>query len=142
MTLTIIDTFGFLFSNYYALQNLKTSKGFPTGMITGFMNFIANLGKDYKTDYILFSLDSKGESFRNRIYPQYKANRKEAEEELLQQLPICLELIKEMGFKSIEKERYESDDIITSITKIAKEAKVARNSVYKYIKEFENENMA
>ncbi len=121
MTLTIIDTFGFLFSNYYALQNLKTSKGFPTGMITGFMNFIANLGKDYKTDYILFSLDSKGESFRNRIYPQYKANRKEAEEELLQQLPICLELIKEMGFKSIEKERYESDDIITSITKIAKE---------------------
>ncbi|RUM57352.1 MAG: DNA polymerase I, partial [Nautilia sp.] len=119
-TLTIIDTFGFLFSNYYALPYLKAKNGTPTGMITGFMNFISNLGRDYKTDYILFSVDSKGKSFRNEIYPEYKANRPEAPEDLKTQLPIALELIKEMGFKSIEKEGYESDDIIASITKIAK----------------------
>ena len=104
MTLSIIDTFGFLFSNYYALPHLRTSKGTPTGMITGFMNFISNLGRDYKTDYILFSLDSKGKSFRNEIYSEYKANRSEPPEELLAQLPIALNLIKEMGFHSIEKE--------------------------------------
>ena len=121
MTLTIIDTFGFLFSNYYALPYLKTSNGTPTGMITGFMNFISNLGRDYKTDYILFSLDSKGKSFRNEIYSEYKANRSEPPEELLTQLPIALNLIKEMGFHSIEKEGYESDDIIASITTIAKQ---------------------
>ena len=120
MTLTIIDTFGFLFSNYYALPHLRTSKGTPTGMITGFMNFISNLGRDYKTDYILFSLDSKGKSFRNEIYSEYKANRSEPPEELLAQLPIALNLIKEMGFHSIEKEGYESDDIIASITTLAK----------------------
>jgi len=120
MTLTIIDTFGFLFSNYYALPYLKAKNGTPTGMITGFMNFISNLGRDYKTDYILFSVDSKGKSFRNKIYPEYKANRSEAPEDLKTQLPIALELIKEMGFKSIEKEGYESDDIIASITEVAK----------------------
>jgi DNA polymerase-1 len=119
-TLTIIDTFGFLFSNYYALPYLKAKNGTPTGMITGFMNSISNLGRDYKTDYILFSVDSKGKSFRNKIYPEYKANRPEAPEDLKAQLPIALELIKEMGFKSIEMEGYESDDIIASITNIAK----------------------
>ena len=120
MTLTIIDTFGFLFSNYYALPYLKAKNGTPTGMITGFVNFISNLGRDYKTDYILFSVDSKGKNFRNEIYPEYKANRSEAPQDLKTQLPIALELIKEMGFKSIEKEGYESDDIIASITNVAK----------------------
>ena len=120
MTLTIIDTFGFLFSNYYALPYLKAKNGTPTGMITGFLNFISNLGKDYKTNYILFSLDSKGKNFRNEIYPEYKANRPEAPEDLKTQLPIALELIKEMGFKSIEKDGFESDDIIASITQVAK----------------------
>ncbi|WP_457560837.1 hypothetical protein, partial [Caminibacter sp.] len=46
-TLTIIDTFGFLFRNFYALPPLKSKKGVPTGMITGFMNFIASLGRDF-----------------------------------------------------------------------------------------------
>jgi len=120
MTLTIIDTFGFLFSNYYALPYLKAKNGTPTGMITGFVNFISNLGRDYQTNYILFSVDSKGKNFRNEIYPEYKANRSEAPQDLKTQLPIALELIKEMGFKSIEKEGYESDDIIASITNVAK----------------------
>ncbi len=119
--LTIIDTFGFLFSNYYALPYLKAKNGTPTGMITGFMNFISNLGRDYKTNYILFSVDSKGKSFRNNIYPEYKANRPEAPQDLKTQLPIALELIKEMGFKSIEIDGYESDDIIASIANIAKQ---------------------
>ena len=124
MTLTIIDTFGFLFSNYYALPYLKAKNGTPTGMITGFMNFIANLGKDFKSDYILFSLDSKSKNLRNEIYPQYKANRTEAPEDLKAQLPIAIELIKEMGFKQIEKDGYESDDIIASITKLAKQKNI------------------
>jgi len=118
--LTIIDTFGFLFSNYYALPHLKSKDGTPTGMITGFMNFIANLGKEYQTDYILFSLDSTKKSFRNEIFSNYKANRKEAPDELKEQLSIALDLIKQMGFKSIQIDGYESDDIIASIATIAK----------------------
>ncbi len=120
MTLTIIDTFGFLFRNFYALPPLKSKKGFPTGMITGFLNFIASLGKDFETDYLVFTLDSKEkETFRKEIFPKYKANRPEAPEDLKAQLPVAIDLIKEMGFKMLEIPGYESDDIIASLAKLA-----------------------
>ena len=121
MVLTIIDTFGFLFRNYYALKsaNLRSSKGIPTGMLTGFMNFIASLGKEFPTDYIVFALDSESETFRKKLYPEYKANRKEVEEDLKIQLPIAIDLIKEMGFKMIEAKGYESDDVIASLATLA-----------------------
>ena len=120
MTLTIIDTFGFLFRNFYALPPLKSKNGTPTGMITGFMNFIASLGKDFPTDYIVFTLDSKKkETFRKEIFPKYKANRPEAPEDLKTQLPIAIDLIKEMGFKMIEIPGFESDDLIASLASLA-----------------------
>ncbi|GAB6074432.1 DNA polymerase I [Nautilia lithotrophica] len=120
MTLTIIDTFGFLFRNFYALPPLKSKKGFPTGMITGFLNFIASLGRDFETDYLVFTLDSKEkETFRKEIFKDYKANRPEAPEDLKTQLPVAIDLINEMGFKILEIPGYESDDIIASLAKLA-----------------------
>jgi len=120
MVLTIIDTFGFLFRNFYALPPLKSKKGTPTGMITGFMNFIASLGRDFPTDYVVFTLDSKEEeTFRKKLYPEYKANRPEAPEDLKTQLPIAIGLIKEMGFKMLEIPGFESDDLIASLATLA-----------------------
>ncbi len=122
MTLTIIDTFGFLFRNFYALPPLKSKKGTPTGMITGFMNFVSSLGRDFPTDYVVFTLDSKKkETFRKELFSEYKANRPEAPEDLKTQLPIAVELIEKMGFKMIEIPGFESDDIIASLAKTASE---------------------
>jgi DNA polymerase-1 len=118
-TLTIIDTFGFFFRSFYALPPLKSKDGFPTGLLTGFMNFINSIGRDYKTDYIVFALDSKGPSFRSEIDPEYKAHRPEVPEDLLKQLPIAIEWIELMGFEKIEKSGFEADDIIASLCKIA-----------------------
>ena len=116
MTLTIIDTFGFLFRNFYALPPLRSKKGIPTGMITGFMNFIASLGRDFPTDYVVFTLDSdKKETFRKELYKSYKANRPEPPEDLKMQIPIAINLIKDMNFKMIEIPGFESDDIIASL---------------------------
>ncbi|WP_281950587.1 DNA polymerase I [Nitrosophilus kaiyonis] len=123
-TLTIIDTFGFFFRNYYALPPLKSKKGFPTGLLTGFINFIYNLSSEHKSDYLLFALDSEGPSFRNKIDKNYKAQRPEAPQELLMQLPVAIEWIKKMGFKQLMKEGYEADDIIASIVKCAKEKNI------------------
>lgn len=120
-SLTIIDTFGFLFRSYYALPPLKAKNGFPTGLLTGFMNFISNIGKDFQTDYLVFALDSKGNTFRNEIYEQYKAHRQEVPQDLLRQLPIAIEWIEKMGFKTAAKVGYEADDIIASIAKGASE---------------------
>lgn len=114
-TLTIIDTFGFLFRSYYALPPLKSSKGFPTGLLTGFMNFILNIGKDFKTDYLVFALDSKGDTFRKALYPAYKSHRPEVPQDLLTQLPVAIDLISKMGFKTAICDGFEADDIIASL---------------------------
>ncbi|MDN5043611.1 DNA polymerase, partial [Aliarcobacter butzleri] len=120
-TITIIDTFGFLFRSYFALPPLKSKDGFPTGLLTGFINFISNIGKDFETDYIVFALDAKGETFRNKLYSQYKAQRPEAPEDLLTQLPIAISWIEKMGFKTAIRTGYEADDMVASIANDAKQ---------------------
>jgi DNA polymerase-1 len=115
-TVTIIDTFGFFFRAFYALPPLSNKKGFPTGLLTGFTNFISTLHKDHSSDYIVFALDSKGPTFRNEIDPNYKANRSAPPEELSMQLPIAIEWIEKMGFASMSQSGFEADDIIASLT--------------------------
>ena len=119
--MTIIDTFGFFFRSYFALPPLRNSEGFPTGLLTGFINLIDSLRRDHGTDYIVFALDSKGKTFRNELYPEYKANREAPPEDLTKQLPVAIEWINEMGFANLSKEGYEADDIIATVTKKAKE---------------------
>jgi len=119
-TLTIIDTFGFFFRNYYALPQLRNSQGFPTGLLTGFANFIYAIKNEHDTDYLLFALDSKGKNFRHTIDPNYKANRPEAPEDLKAQLPVAISWIEKMGFKSYKEEGYEADDVIASAVRFAK----------------------
>jgi len=119
-TLTIIDTFGFFFRNFYALPNLRNKDGFPTGLITGFANFIYTLREEHETDYILFALDAKGKNFRHDIDPNYKANRSPAPEDLKTQLPVAISWIEKMGFKSFLQEGFEADDVIAAATKFAK----------------------
>ena len=121
-TVTVIDTFGFFFRSFYALpQHLRTKEGFPTGLLTGFTNFIATLQKEHESDYIIFAIDSKGETFRNEIDVNYKANRSAPPPELTQQLPVAIEWINKMGYKTLGKTGFEADDIIATVVKCAKE---------------------
>jgi DNA polymerase-1 len=120
-TITIIDTFGFFFRAYYALPPLRNSEGFPTGLLTGFINLVDSLHRDHSTDYLVFALDSKGPTFRNEIYPEYKANREAPPEDLTKQLPVAIKWIEEMGFANLSKEGFEADDVITTVTKFARE---------------------
>ncbi|MCB4744227.1 MAG: DNA polymerase I [Sulfurovum sp.] len=120
-TITIIDTFGFFFRAYYALPPLRNSEGFPTGLLTGFINLVDSLHRNHATDYLVFALDSKGPTFRNEIYPAYKANRESPPQELIEQLPIAIEWIEKMGFANLSEEGFEADDIITTVTKFARE---------------------
>ncbi|MBR2157086.1 MAG: DNA polymerase I, partial [Campylobacter sp.] len=116
-TITIIDTFGFFFRLYYAMSGLKSKDGKPSGMVSGFANFIANLKNEFASDYIIFALDSKGKTFRSEIDPNYKTNRQTPPEALLEQLPVCIEMIEKMGLYSFSKEGYEADDVIASAVK-------------------------
>ncbi|EAL7270151.1 DNA polymerase I, partial [Campylobacter jejuni] len=80
-------------------------------------NFIYSLKNEYKSDYIVFALDSKGKTFRSEIDPNYKQNRTPPPPELLEQIPICIKMIEKMGFISVSQEGYEADDIIASFVK-------------------------
>ncbi|MBV5320691.1 MAG: DNA polymerase I, partial [Sulfuricurvum sp.] len=120
-TVTIIDTFGFFFRSFYALPPLKNKQGFPTGLLTGFINFIASLHKEHSSDYLIFALDAKGPSFRAEIDPAYKANRSPAPEELVMQLPIAIEWIDKMGYKSLSMSGFEADDMIASVVRQARQ---------------------
>ncbi len=121
-TVTVIDTFGFFFRAFYALpQHLKNKDGFPTGLLTGFTNFISSLDKNHDSDYIIFAIDTKGDTFRNEIDPNYKAHRKAPPEELTMQLPIAIEWIDKMGYKTLGMSGFEADDMIASVVKQAKE---------------------
>ncbi|HSR73210.1 MAG TPA: DNA polymerase, partial [Sulfurovum sp.] len=120
-TITIIDTFGFFFRSYFALPPLRNSEGFPTGLLTGFANLVDTLHRDHSTDYLVFALDAKGRTFRNDLYPEYKAHREAAPDDLLKQLPIAIEWIEQMGFANLSREGFEADDVITTVTKFARE---------------------
>ena len=120
-TITVIDTFGFFFRSYYALPPLSNSEGFPTGLLTGFVNFIDRLHKDHGSDYIVFALDAKGPTFRHEIDPNYKANRPAPPEELTMQLPVAIDWIEKMGFKSLTQAGFEADDMIATVTRLARE---------------------
>ena len=118
---TVIDTFGFFFRSFYALpQHLRTKDGFPTGLLTGFTNFISTLQKDHESDYIIFAIDSKGDTFRNEIDVNYKANRQAPPPELTQQLPVAIEWINKMGYKTLGKVGFEADDMIATVVNCAK----------------------
>ncbi|MEA1953810.1 MAG: DNA polymerase I [Campylobacterota bacterium] len=119
-TITIIDTFGFFFRSYFALPPLRNSEGFPTGLLTGFANLVDSLHRDHSTDYLVFALDAKGRTFRNDLYPEYKANRDAAPDDLVKQLPIAIEWIEQMGFANLSREGFEADDVISTVTKFAK----------------------
>jgi DNA polymerase-1 len=122
-TLTVIDTFAFFFRAYYALPPLKSNDGFPTGLLTGFINFIHQLQNLHMTDFIVFALDSKS-SFRKELYPLYKANRPEPPQDLMMQLEVAISWIEKMGFKTLTKDGFEADDVIATLMRLAKEQEI------------------
>ncbi len=119
-TITVIDTFAFFFRAYFALPPLKSKDGFPTGLLTGFVNFVHQLQSNHSTDYIIFALDSKEEGFRKEVYPSYKANRPAPPEDLVAQLGVAIEWIEKMGFKTLSKGGYEADDVIATVVNMAR----------------------
>ena len=116
-TLNIIDSFGIFFRLFYAMSALKSAKGKPSGMISGFANFIFKLKSEFASDYIVFALDSGGATFRSQIDPNYKQNRQSPPPALKEQLSVCIQMISDMGFASMGVRGYEADDIIASFVR-------------------------
>jgi DNA polymerase-1 len=116
-TLLLIDASNWLFRAYHALPPLTNAKGEPTGAIYGFANMLKRLAKEHPSERIAVVFDHSGRSFRNDLYPEYKANRSETPEDLKVQFEPILELIRAMGLPLLLVPEVEADDVIGTLAK-------------------------
>ncbi len=113
-TLLLIDGSGFIFRAYHALPPLTSPQGTPVGAVLGFVNMIMKLMEGSKVDYAAVIFDAARQTFRNRIYAEYKAHRPPAPEDLVPQFAIVREATRALNLPAIELADYEADDIIAS----------------------------
>ncbi len=128
--LYLIDGSGYIFRAYHAMAHsrkpLSRSDGTPVGAVFGFCNMLMKLLQDLEDDeqptHLAVIFDSKGKTFRNNIFGDYKANRPPAPEDLIPQFPLIRDAVRAFGLPSIEKEGFEADDIIATYGRHAREA--------------------
>jgi DNA polymerase-1 len=114
--LVIIDTFNFLHRAYYAIpKSFRAPDNTPTNAVYGVCSMIISLTNEIKPDYMIAALDSKKPTFRVEEFSNYKAQRKEMDEELKVQIPLVFDAIEKMGILKVNCEGYEADDVIGTL---------------------------
>ena len=120
----LVDGSTYIFRAYHALPPLtRKSDGFPVGAISGFCNMLDKLIKDEREKnnltHLLVIFDASGKTFRNDIYPEYKANRSSPPEDLIPQFPVIRKATDAFNVTHVEMLGYEADDLIASYAKAA-----------------------
>ena len=122
--LILVDGSGYIFRAYYALPPMSRNDGVPVNAVFGFTNMLVKLIEDYSNEKLIVIFDAARENFRNKIYPQYKANRGETPEDLIPQFDLIKKSVQAFNIPQIELEGYEADDIIATYTNLAKKLKI------------------
>ena len=120
--LYLVDGSGYIFRAYYAIPTRNTADGTPTNATFGFTNMLIKLLRESDADGIAVIFDASGESFRNEIYGDYKANRDEPPEDLVPQFAMVREATKALNLPCVEMLGYEADDLIATYARQAKAA--------------------
>ncbi len=119
-TLYLVDGTSICYRSFYAIK-LSTSDGFPTGAIYGFFTTLKKIMKKFNPYYMGICFDVSRKTHRLEKYREYKIQRPPTPDKLKIQLPIIKELVISLGIKLIEKEGFEADDLIASLTEKAEE---------------------
>jgi DNA polymerase-1 len=127
MHLLLVDGSGYIFRAFHALPPLnRKSDGLPVGCVQGFCNMLWKLMEDLKGDdeptHMAVIFDAKGKTFRDDFFPEYKAQRPPAPEELVPQFPLTRSATRAYNIPSIEMEGWEADDIIATYARMARAA--------------------
>ena len=122
--LFLLDAFALIFRGYYALiKNPRiNSKGMDTSAILGFTNSLLDVIKRENPDHLAVAFDKGGSHIRNEAFPEYKSNRQETPEAIKIAVPYIQEILKAMHIPIIEKEGFEADDLIGTLSKQAEKA--------------------
>ena len=118
--LILVDGYSFFFRAYFALKNIKKrSDGLAVNGVYGFTRMLMNLIIELKSTHIAVVFDTGKKTFRHEIFPEYKANRPPVPEDMIPQFPLIREVVDVLNIKTIEKEGYEADDVIATLSKQA-----------------------
>ena len=117
MKLLVLDGNSILNRAFYGIKMLTTADGRYTNGIFGFLNILFSLRETYKPEAVAIAFDMKAPTFRHKMYDGYKGNRKGMPRELAEQMPVLKELLKALGYKLLECEGWEADDIIGTLAK-------------------------
>jgi len=111
----LVDGSAYLFRAYHALPKLVNSKGEATGAAIGVLNMLRKLSADYRPRYMAVVFDAASKTFRNAIFPEYKANRPPMPEDLREQIMPLYEIIRALGLPLLVVPEVEADDVIGTL---------------------------
>jgi len=117
--LVLVDGSSYLYRAFHALPDLRSPAGEPTGAIYGVLNMLKRLVADYKADFLGCVFDAKGKTFRDEVYPEYKAHRPPMPDDLAAQIEPLMEAIRAMGWPLLVVEGVEADDVIGTLAREA-----------------------
>ena len=121
-TLLLVDGSSYLYRAFHAMPDLRNAEGAPTGAIYGMINMLRRLRQDYSAAYIACVFDAKGKTFRDDLYPEYKANRASMPEDLVLQIEPIHEVVRALGWPILMIEGIEADDVIGTLSVQATQA--------------------
>ena len=121
--LYLVDGSSYIFRAYHRLPPLTDPEGTPVGAVYGYTTMLWKLATDLDEadgpTHLAVILDASGKSFRNEIYPEYKANRPPPPEDLIPQFPLIRDATRAFSLPCIEEEGLEADDLIASYARAA-----------------------
>ncbi|MCP4179468.1 MAG: hypothetical protein GY756_17045 [bacterium] len=115
-TIYLVDAYAHIYRGYHAVRGLSTKAGLPTNAIYAMGKFLINLEKEISPEFGVFVFDKGKAKDRIKIHPEYKANRPPMPDDMRSQIEIIRSMILASGWRIIEKEGYEADDLIATIT--------------------------
>ena len=118
--LLLVDGSSYLYRAFHAMPDLRNAQGFPTGAIQGMVNMMRRARTELDADHIACVFDAKGKTFREDLYPEYKANRSSMPEDLALQIEAIHQVVKAMGWPVLVVPGIEADDVIGTLAKQAK----------------------
>ncbi|WP_417344662.1 DNA polymerase I [Ferrimonas sp.] len=120
--LILVDGSSYLYRAYHAPPHLTNSKGEPTGAVYGVINMLRSLIRQFNPSHMVVVFDAKGKTFRDDLYPEYKAHRPPMPDDLRGQIQPVHDIIRAMGLPLLVVEGVEADDVIGTLAKQAEEA--------------------
>lgn len=121
--LYLLDGYSVIYRAYFAfIRNpLRNPQGRNSSAVFGFFNSLLSLLKNRSPEYFAIVLDSRTPTFRHTLYPEYKANREKAPEDLHAQVPVIEDIASALGIHHIRVDGVEADDIMATLSKLCKE---------------------